>query len=216
MDAVIFDLDGTLADTLQDIAEAMNRALAARGMPQHPVVAYRPLIGGGARDHPGQVLPPDAPAQAPAHQRLAAFRHDYFARPIVHTRAYSGMPELLAELARRDVKLGVLSNKPDAPTRAIVSALFPGVPFAAVYGDRPPLPRKPDPKTALMLAQELGLRPERCVLVGDTSIDVQTALAAGMLPVGVLWGFRDRAELEASGAKHVIAEPAALLHILRG
>ena len=216
MDAVIFDLDGTLADTLQDIAEAMNRALAARGMPQHPAATYRPLIGGGARDHAGKVLPKDAASQAQADDLLAAFRRDYVARPVVHTRPYAGMPELLAELARRGLPLAVLSNKPNAPTREIVATLFPNVRFAAVYGERPPLPRKPDPKTALLLAGELGVPAERCAFVGDTAVDMGTAIAAGMLPVGVLWGFRDLAELEASGARHVIAEPAELLDVLRG
>jgi phosphoglycolate phosphatase len=214
IDAVVFDLDGTLADTLRDVAEAMNRALAARGMPQHPHAHYRALIGGGARDLVSKIVPPDAAAQAQGDAVLAAFRSDYWGRLVVHTRAYPGIDALLAELARRGIKLAVLSNKPDAPTREIVRALFPDVPFAAVYGERPPLPRKPDPATALALAQELGVAPERCALVGDTQVDVSTALAAGMLPVAALWGFRDRPELEASGAKHLIAEPRELLGLL--
>jgi phosphoglycolate phosphatase len=211
IEAVVFDLDGTLADTLRDVAEAMNRALAAHGMPPHPPAHYRALIGGGARDLVTKIVPPDAGSQAQADAVLAAFRSDYWGRLIVHTRAYPGIDELLAELARRGLKLAVLSNKPDAPTREIVRALFSGVPFAAVYGERPPLPRKPDPTTALALAQELGVAPERCAFVGDSQVDVSTALAAGMLPVAVLWGFRDRPELEASGARLLIAEPRELL-----
>ena len=214
IEAVVFDLDGTLADTLRDIAEAMNRALAARGMPQHPPAHYRALIGGGARELVSKVIPRDAASQAQADAVLAAFRREYLPRPVVHTRAYPGIDELLAELARRGLPLAVLSNKLDAPTREIVRALFPDVPFAAVYGERPPLPRKPDPATALALARELGVAPERCAFVGDSQVDVSTALAAGMLPVAVTWGFRDRPELEASGAKLLIAEPRELLGLL--
>ncbi len=211
-DAIIFDLDGTLADTLLDISEAMNRALAARGMPQHTPAVYRRLIGGGARELARKVVPADAQDQADAV--LADFRRDYFARPIVHTQPYPGIRELLAELTALCLPLAVLSNKPDAPTRQIVGALFPAVPFVAVYGERPPLPRKPDPQTALALAAELGVAPARCALVGDSQVDVLTALAAGMLPVGVLWGFRDEPELRASGAARFIAEPRQLLSVL--
>lgn len=213
VDAIVFDLDGTLADTLLDISEAMNRALAARGMPQHTPAFYQPLIGGGARELASKVVPADA--RVHADEVLAEFRRDYFARPVVHTRAYPGIVELLAELTALGMPIAVLSNKPDAPTREIVSALFPGVPFVAVYGERPPLPRKPDPETALALAAELGVAPARCALVGDTQVDVHTAIAAGMVPIAVLWGFRDRPELEASGAARLIAEPGELLGALR-
>jgi len=211
-DAIIFDLDGTLADTLLDLSEAMNRALAARAMPQHTPAFYRPLIGSGARELARKVVPADARAQA--DEVLAAFLRDYFARPIVHTTPYPGIVELLAELGRLGLPMAVLSNKPDAPTREIVRALFPKLPFVAVYGERPQVPRKPDPKAALALAAELGVAPERCALVGDTQVDVLTAIAAGMVPVAVLWGFRDEPELRACGATRLIAEPKALLSVL--
>jgi phosphoglycolate phosphatase len=213
VDAIVFDLDGTLADTLLDISQAMNRALAARAMPQHAPAVYRRLIGGGARELASKVVPADAQAHADAV--LAEFRRDYFARPIVHSQPYPGIPELLAALTALRLPLAVLSNKPDAPTRQIVSALFPRVPFVAVYGERPQLPHKPDPQTALALAAELGVAPARCALVGDSQVDVLTAIAAGMVPVAVLWGFRDRPELEASGAAHLISQPAELLEALR-
>ena len=212
-DAIIFDLDGTLADTALDISEALNRALAAHGLPQHTPAFYRRAIGGGARNLASAVVPVEAQAQADAV--LAAFRRDYFARPIVHTTPYPGMAALLTALTALRLPFAVLSNKPDPPTQTIVRGLFPEVPFVAVYGERPQLPRKPDPQTALALAAELGVAPARCALVGDSQVDMATAIAAGMLPVAVLWGFRDRLELEASGAAWLISEPGELLEALR-
>ena len=132
----------------------------------------------------------------------------------VHTIPYAGVTELLAELVARHVPLCVLSNKPDEATQALVRHFFPRTPFVQVAGHKPDVPRKPDPTAALAMAAVLGVDPARCTFIGDSNIDMQTATAAGMRGVGVSWGFRGRAELEAHGATAVIDEPAQLWTLL--
>jgi len=209
MKALIFDLDGTLADTLRDIMDAMNHALAARGLPVHGPDAYRSFVGEGASQLVRNALPPGRDELVP--ELLAAYRAHYLAHLIVHTQPYPGIPELLSELQARGLPLAVLSNKPHELTTRVVAALFPGVPFAGVLGQRPDHPRKPDPAGALELCSALGHAPGDIALVGDTRTDMQTALAAGMIAIGVRWGFRDAPELTAHGAHHLIARPADLL-----
>src|SRR5262249_39665692 len=128
------------------------------------------------------------------------------------TVAYPGIPELLDALVEKRVLLGVLSNKPDASTQRIVSALFGNWPFAAVWGIKMEFPRNPDPAAALAMAKPMGVPPAECALVGDTAIDMKTALAAGMMPVGCAWGFRPE-ELKAAGAALVARRPAEILEV---
>jgi phosphoglycolate phosphatase len=212
MKALIFDLDGTLADTLRDIMDAMNCALAARGLPVHGPDAYRLFVGEGATQLARNVLPPDQQVLVPA--LLADYRAHYLAKLIVHTQPYPGIPELLSDLQGRALPLAVLSNKPHDLTVRIVAALFPDMRFAGVLGQRPDRPRKPDPSGALELATALGRAPGDVALVGDTRTDMQTAGAAGMIAVGVRWGFRDAPELTEHGAHHLITRPAELLGLL--
>jgi len=213
--AVIFDLDGTLADTLADIAAALDRVLAAAGLPTHPMEAYRAFVGSGAR-----VLVENALGGAHrdrVDEILAAFLDDYLDNLVVASAPYPGIDELLEGLAALPVapRLAVLSNKPHHATERVVEALFPSRPFARIYGHRSDWPKKPDPSAALALAAEIGARPERCVFVGDTAVDIQTAVRAGMRAVGCLWGFRDRAELERAGADVVLAHPRELLAVVK-
>jgi phosphoglycolate phosphatase len=208
--AALFDLDGTLADTLTDIAGAMNDALAALGLPGHDLDAYRRFVGEGVEQLVRRALPGDRPELQPAlSERYLARYADVL---LDHSAPYPGVPELLDELGRRGVALAVLSNKPDAATRRMVTALFGPARFAAVTGRRPDVPRKPDPAAALALAARLGVPPGDCAFVGDTAIDMKTAHAAGMLPVGVAWGFRPE-ELVPAGASFVAARPAELLSV---
>jgi phosphoglycolate phosphatase len=195
---VIFDLDGTLADSLADIAAAMNRTLEAHGFPVHPVSAYRTFVGEGVRKLAERALPPGTEGVRDAF--LAAYQADYAEHLLDATRLFAGIPEVLDGLERARVPVGVLSNKPDAPTRRMVEALCGRWRFGAVFGERPGVPRKPDPAAALALADALGTSPDSVAFVGDTGVDVLTARAAAMRPVGVLWGFRPR-EVLASGAE---------------
>lgn len=211
--AILFDLDGTLLDSLGDIAGALNHTLAHFGLPQHEVDAYRAFVGEGVEQLVDRALGEHAAAHRA--QVLPAYRAYYREHLAVHTRPYLGIPELLAALVTRRVPLCVLSNKPDDATRTLVEHFFPTTPFVLVAGHKPDVPRKPDPTAALAMAAHLGLPPQACAFVGDSNIDMQTAAAAGMLAVGVSWGFRGRAELEGHGAAAVIDEPAALLRVLQ-
>jgi phosphoglycolate phosphatase len=209
---VLFDLDGTLADTLADIASAMNRALSELGLPTHRLEDYAPWVGEGVARLAERALPPDrVELLEPA---VSAFRADYAANLLVRTVPYPGIPELLDELRGRGIALAVLSNKPDPLTRRLVADLFSRWQFEAVVGQRPETPRKPDPGSALTIARAAGHAPAACALVGDTPVDVETALGAGMLAVGVQWGFCRRDDLERAGAHAIVDTPAELVPVL--
>ncbi len=209
--AVIFDLDGTLVDSLRDIAEAMDDVLVELELPRRTLREYESFIGDGARMLVRRALGPRSDLEERA---LAAFRAQYFARLTLHTRPYDGIETLLEELAAREVPSAVLSNKPHPATVAIVEELFGAHPFAAVLGQRSDIPQKPDPSGALELARILGREPGHILFVGDTSIDIRTAHAAGMIAVGVAWGMRSRGELRDAGAAHIVDVPADLLALL--
>lgn len=204
---VIFDLDGTLLDTLEDIASAMNHALAESGMATHPLSAYRGLIGWGGAELVRRACP-----MGDHDALLARFRarYDELSRPAAGTtRPYEGVPQLLQSLVARAVPLAVLSNKPHGPTISSVAHYFPDIPFVAVLGASAHVPLKPEPAAALSIAEGFALDPEECVFVGDTEIDVETARRAGMCAAGVTWGFR--AESVRSRADVVLEHPADLL-----
>lgn len=207
--AAIFDLDGTLADSVEDVGGAMNEALAARGFPEHPMSTYRIFVGEGVEMLIRRALPPTQLHLLP--EVLTEYRERYGRRLVSHTRLYPGIDALLTALAAANVKLAVLSNKRDDFTRELVRRLMPQVPFAEVRGEREGTPRKPDPQSALEIAVALGVPPSQCVFVGDTGIDMKTAVSAGMVPVGVLWGFRGRDELLEGGARALLDRAEQLL-----
>lgn len=211
--AALFDLDGTLIDSLEDIGGAMNAALAEVGQRAHALDDYRRFVGDGVHVLAQRALPAGAD-EALREATVAAFRRRYAARLLERTRPYPGIEPLLDALVARGVALGVVTNKPEPAARTIVERLFARWPWGAVVGDRPGLAKKPDPAGALEAARALGAPPGATLFVGDTDVDVRTARAAGMVAVGVLWGFRPRAELEAAGAAHVIGAPDALLDLL--
>ncbi len=211
--AAIFDLDGTLIDSLADIGTSMNRALATHGLATHPIESYRQFVGEGV-----EVLTQKASGNHPTLQPavLATYRGLYADNLFGHTEPYAGIAPLLHTLRDLPIQLAVLSNKPHAATQRLVAGLFSDVPFRAVYGQRPEVPRKPDPAAALTIAQDLSVNPKDCAFIGDSAIDMRTANAAGMFAVGVTWGFRSRQELHEFGAHAVIDHPAELLGVLRG
>ncbi len=213
-DAVIFDLDGTLVDSLADIAAAMNHALAALGFPGHEADAYRRFIGDGVTTLARRALPVDRGELLDAV--VAGFRARYAEALLVATRPYPGIPELLDALTALGVPMSILSNKPHDATVMMVERLLARWRFAGTLGQRPGVPIKPDPVAALELAATMRVEPGRCVLVGDGDADMRAARAAGMVAVGALWGFRDREVLVEAGAMHTIARPAELLAWLGG
>jgi phosphoglycolate phosphatase len=211
--AAIFDLDGTLVDSLADIAAAMNHSLAQHGLPTHPVADYRLYVGEGVVTLVRKATP--ANREDLQASVLAAYRAYYADHLFDQTQTFPGVATVLAQLAADDVRLAVLSNKADAFTRQLVEGLLPGVPFAAVYGERQGVPRKPDPTAALGVAAELGVAPGECAFVGDTAVDMNTALNAGMYGVGVTWGFRSAEELRTHGARALATSADELLAALR-
>ena len=210
--AVLFDLDGTLADTLNDLANATNWALAQVGCPPHPVDSYRYRVGDGARELCARALPANKQELTDQVLRLMGRRYDEHCFDL--TKLYPGIPEMVSALAERQFKLAVLSNKPDKFTKRMIAYYFNPSPFAVVRGQLPNVPLKPDPTAAAQIAQELAIAPSRWLYLGDTNTDMRTARGAGMHPVGVLWGFRDRDELLQSGAEHIVAKPQEVLTLL--
>jgi len=213
-EAVLFDLDGTLLDTLEDLADSTNAALAALGYPPHPLDAYRTLVGDGIHNLARRALPEGRRDEETVLRCVDAIRAEYARRWDARTRPYPGVPELLDALSGRGVRMAILSNKPDGATRRVVERLLPGWDFALVLGAREGVPLKPDPAAALEVAARLGLRPEEMLYLGDTNTDMQTARAAGMRAVGALWGFRDAEELRQAGAQELICRPEELLRFL--
>jgi len=208
---VIFDLDGTLVDTLEDIGDAMDRVLAREGAPGHAYEEYRYLIGHGIRNLVTQALPAELRSDEYIARCYERMIDDYGRNSLVKTRPYAGVPELVRALRAGGVPLAIHSNKADEPTHAIVAALLDPDDFAVVHGARPDAPLKPDPAVALAIAARFGLPPARIVYLGDSLVDMGTATAAGMIPVGAAWGFRTREELVESGAAAVIDAPLDLL-----
>lgn len=212
--AVLFDLDGTLLDTLQDIADAANRVLRAHGFASHEVDAYRRFVGDGIRALVSRALPPGHRDDETIERCLRDFREDYGRHWSVATRPYPGVPEMLDALRRRGLRRAILSNKPDDLTKQCVAGLLPHQRFDVVLGQREGTPAKPDPTSAQEVCRYLGVAPCDCVLVGDSPVDVETALAAGMVPVGVAWGFRSEDELREAGACFIAHDPVELLALL--
>jgi len=215
--AVIFDLDGTLLDTIEDIALATNRVLAARGLAPFTIDETKLLVGDGIEEMVRRsfgLRGVDSLTGADVAAIIQDYRREYEACWRSHSRPYAGVPELLGEIARRGLRTAVLSNKSHPFTTRMTAKLLAGFQFDSVRGAQPGVPLKPDPSPALATAAELCVLPTACAFVGDTSIDMATARAAAMLPIGALWGFRTADELRRSGAAVLIASPPDLLEHL--
>jgi phosphoglycolate phosphatase len=216
---IIFDLDGTLANTLTDIAAAMNHALEARGFRALGPERYAEIVGKGLRNLAREALPPtardDGTVDAACRDALDYYRE----HPADHTKLYPGIAELIAELRLRQdrrsrIKTAVLSNKPDLLTQTVIGKLFPPYTFDMVMGERPSVPRKPDPASTWDLITELDTSPRETLFVGDSEIDLATAAAAECNFLGAAWGFRGRQALQAAGADRIIDHPKELLNLL--
>lgn len=210
---LIFDLDGTLVDSLPGIATSLNRALASSGLPPHSLGAIRGFIGNGARVLVSRAAPEgaDEPLLTLIERE---FKADYDLTWVHGTTAYPGVAALLAKLQQTEIPLAVLSNKPHGFTTAMVSGLFPTVAFAAVLGQRPGIPHKPDPAGAFEIAALLGVPAQAGMVIGDSTMDIETARRAGMRAVAVSWGYHDRASLVAASPDALIDSPAELLGLL--
>jgi len=213
--AILFDLDGTLLDTLEDLGNSVNRVLAEKEFPTHDLDLYRYFVGDGALMLITRALPKQNRKNDVIQACVDAFQQDYSQNWKVKTRLYDGIAEMLDELVTRNLKLAVLSNKPHRFTKQSVDKLLSNWRFEIVLGQRDAVPRKPSPEGALEIAEHLSIKPENILYLGDSAVDMQTAVAAGMFPVGVLWGFRSAKELNDSGAKALLERPLEVLSFLR-
>jgi phosphoglycolate phosphatase len=209
--AVIFDLDGTLLNSIEDLADSMNTVLEEAGFPIHDVDSYKYFVGNGIRNLVCQSFPQTHRDSLSVEHFIQNMQEEYAKRWNKKTRPYDDIPELLDKLEEKNIHMAVLSNKPDKFTKLIVKELLSDWHFSAVYGDREGIPKKPDSKGALEIAGMLGLQPKNILYLGDTGVDMQTASNAGMFAVGALWGFRKKEELVSNGAAALINSPLELL-----
>jgi phosphoglycolate phosphatase len=209
--AIIFDMDGTLLDTIEDIADSMNQVLSRFGFTGPNVEAYKTFVGDGVESLVKRVLPQESITEDLVLRCVAAMREEYGRRWHNKTRPYPGIPELLDALQKQNIPMAILSNKLQEFTQIMAAELLGRWFFKVVLGARPLIPKKPDPTAALEIAQLLQLPPGHILYLGDTGTDMKTAVAAGMVPLGVLWGFRTAEELTASGAKALLVKPLDLL-----
>jgi phosphoglycolate phosphatase len=212
--AIIFDLDGTLLDTIQDLADSMNGALKSMGYPVHDIQKYLHLVGNGIDNLAMRALPEDIRSEELMKKCVSIFRSLYGDSWTNKTKPYEGILELLNKLKSSQIKMAVLSNKMQVFTGQIVKHFFGSDYFDDVRGEIPGVPRKPDPSAALDIAKKLSVKSLQIIFVGDSGTDMQTAVRAGMYPVGVLWGYRNAKELLENGARKLIDKPEELLGLL--
>lgn len=211
--AVIFDLDGTLLYTIKDITAALNRALAACGLPTHSVEAVQGFVGNGIRDAVRRAVPEGTPEDV-QEKVLDLYKEDYREHCADTTVCYPGIRELTAGLDRAGIAQAVLSNKTEATAQKVVTSFFPDGPFAHVFGRVGDRPLKPDPAAAVPVLEALGCSPSEVAYVGDSGTDMVFARAVGMLPAAAPWGYRSREELAANGAVLMPDGPEDLLKLL--
>ena len=207
--AAVFDLDGTLLNTLADWADSGNELLASYGMAPHPEPAFRYFVGNGSRKLMERILPGKSPEQI--DEALARYKAIYEKHLTAKTTPYAGIAETLSALKVRGVRMAVCTNKHISAAEALIRKYFPADTFDTFEGDRPGVPRKPDPAHVRIVLEKMGIRPEETVYLGDSGVDMQTAVNAGALPVGVLWGFREKDELMENGAQILLSKPSELL-----
>ena len=212
IDTVIFDLDGTLLNTLEDLTDATNTALIQHGYPQRTLPEIRQFVGSGVYLLIQRAVPKGTP-ELDVQMCLSAFKAAYKENWKDKTQPYEGVVPLLADLRQRGIKIAVISNKYDKAVLELCRDYFPGS-FGVVRGEREGIPKKPAPDGIYAILKELGSKKAETVYVGDSEVDMATAQNAGLTSVGVTWGFRDRALLQERGADYIIDEPKQLLDII--
>ncbi|EAT59310.1 HAD family hydrolase [Chlorobium ferrooxidans] len=212
--AVIFDLDGTLLDTLADLLTTLNSVLARHNYPTHSIDECRYLVGHGMRELVRKALPEGVATVDIIDRLLPEFMEEYTLNWNINSRPYPGIAEMLDSLKKRGIKTAILSNKADQFTLLCAEELLGNWKFDVVMGQRNGIPSKPDPTSALSVAAELGAEPSEILYVGDSGIDMQTATRAGFYPLGVLWGFRPESELLEFGAKSLAAHPDDIITLI--
>jgi phosphoglycolate phosphatase len=212
--AVLFDLDGTLLDTLKDLADSVNTSLGYLGFPPHEMEAFKYFIGDGREQMALRSLPEQHRDQETLARLVEYINAEYVKHWADNTRPYEGVPELLDSLTKNRTRMAILSNKPHNFTEEMVSRLLSKWHFEVVAGALPSVPIKPDPTAALQIANKMDIPAADFLYLGDSDIDMKTAIASKMYPVGACWGFRKPEELKAAGAKSLIRDPLELLKLL--
>ena len=208
----MFDLDGTLLDTIDDIAVSMNFVLSANNFPTYDVLWYKANVGNGARNLLLEALADEHGCREDTIDRLLSmYIENYTRNSTVFTRPYDGVPELLRRLAGSSIQIAVATNKPQASSEDVLKKFFPEINFAVISGIIPGRAIKPDPAAAFEILGALGTSPEETIYVGDTEVDMLFAKRASLFSIGVLWGFRSREVLEKAGAKVIIERPEQLM-----
>ena len=199
---VIFDLDGTILNTIDDLADSMNYMLSHFGYPQHSDLFYHmQAVGSGAKNYMKKCLPEAVQGdEAQLEKCLAFYKAYYNEHSSIKTKPYEGVKDMMEFLMEKDIKIAILSNKPDAPVKTLAKKWFSDVNIPFVYGEREGIPRKPEPQGPLAIADEMGLAPSEIAFVGDSDVDIKTGINAGMTSIGVLWGFRTKEQLTDAGA----------------
>ena len=211
--AVLFDLDGTLANTLEDLANTGNTIVSALGVQPYETEAYKLFVGHGIPNLIERIVPKEMHTKELLDSCFVHFMEHYRAHYLDKTDVYDGMPMLVSELRKKGIKTAVVSNKIQEMTERIVQKLY-GNSFDLVLGKRQELPAKPDPAMLFYACRELGVEPDSCAFVGDSGMDMAAANAASMRAVGVLWGFRSREELEKNGSQYLARDAQELLNCL--
>lgn len=211
--AVIFDLDGTLLDTLEDLSDSMNSVLERLSLAAHTLSDYKILVGRGMRNLVTSALPPELRTKEIIEQCYTAMFEEYAGRWDKKTRPYKGIEELLTSLTGKNVAMAILSNKLDTLTQLVVQKYLGRWNFVAVFGEREGVPRKPDPAGLFEIAKIMNLSPDKILCLGDSGSDMTAAISAGMYPAGALWGFRGEEELTSHGALKVFEKPVDLLEL---
>lgn len=211
---VIFDLDGTLLDTVADLANATNQALAKCGYPTHPTEAYYRFVGNGINKLFARALPEEARTEENVQRIRTLFIPYYNEHNADDSRPYPGIVELLTHLQSQGIQLAVASNKYQQATAKLVGHFFPDIRFAAVYGQREGVPIKPDPTIVNDILSETGISRARTLYIGDSGVDMQTARNASVESAGVIWGFREEEELRTNGAVHIIHNAKDILELV--
>ncbi len=214
--ACIFDLDGTLTDTLESLTYSVNATLAELNLPEITSEQCKSFVGSGARFLIERALQASGDAElVHIEEAMSVYGRIFKTNCTYHVAPYEGIVDMLKALKEEGVKLAVLSNKPHLQTVDVVASFFEDGTFTHVQGQQEGIPRKPDPTAACMIAEKLGVNPDECVYIGDSDVDMQTGNAAGMETVGVTWGFRPKEMLIANGAKHTIDCPEELISIVK-
>ena len=214
--AAIFDMDGTLVDTLEDLADSVNEMLAIYNFPLRTIEEVRKFVGNGAR----KLLERALPAEKSSDKNFVADALEIYNKCYSHnllnkSKPYAGIMELLTELQDKKIPLGICTNKQNFAAQIIAEKILSPIKFQKVFGDEPGQPRKPDPTRALEIAKSFGVLPEEVAYFGDTYVDMKTAVNAGFLPVGVTWGFRPESELRETGAKIIVHRPEEILQLIK-